>query len=82
MLDEPWIDDEDDTVDGNRGLSDICRKDDLPRTLRCWLEDLRLHVTGKIGIDRTDDELFDLVTQCSSRLLQVLLRSFDLILTL
>ena len=82
MLHKPRIDYEHNTVDRDRRLCDVCRKHDLARALWRGFEDLRLHITGQVGIDRTNDKLLDLVTQCSSRFLQVLLCSFNLVLTL
>ena len=50
------------TINGNRGFRDVCRKDDFPRTLWGRLEDLGLHLTGQICVNRTDDELCNFVS--------------------
>lgn len=54
----------------------------LSRSFGRWLEDLRLHITRKIGVDRTNDQLRYFVPQSTGCLGQVLHCNFDFILTL
>lgn len=56
-------------------------KTHLPRPLWCRFENPRLHIRRKVRINRTNHQLGDLVPQRPRRLLQVLLRGFDLVLT-
>lgn len=61
--------------------SDYTRRTHLPRSLRCRLKDLALHLTRQIGVNRGNNQFRYLVSQRVHGLLQILLTSFDLILT-
>ena len=56
LLDEAWVDNEHDTVDGDRRLGDVRSQHDFARTLGCGLKDLGLHVAREIGVDGRDDQ--------------------------
>ncbi len=82
LLDEARIYHEHDAVDGDRRLRDIRREHDFARALGCRLKDLRLHVARQVSVNRTDDELHDLVAQRAGGFFQVLVRGLDLFLPL
>lgn len=82
MLHETGVNDEDDTVNGDRGFGDVSRQNDFASAFGRRLEDFGLHFTREVGIDGTDNQLLDFVSQCSSRFCQGLLAGFDLFLSL
>ena len=55
MLDETGVDDEDDTVDGNRSLGYVRCQNDFPGAFRRWLENLGLHFAREVGVDGTHE---------------------------
>jgi hypothetical protein len=82
LLNEARINDEHHAIDGDRRLGDVSGKDHLSCTFGCRLENLRLQIRGQIGIDRTDNQFWYLVSKCSGGLGEVLLSGLDLFLTL
>jgi hypothetical protein len=82
LLDKARVNDEYDAIDGDRRLRNVCGQHHLACAIRGRLEDLGLEIRGQVRVDRADDQLWDLVPECSRRLRQVLLRGLDLLLTL
>lgn len=61
LLDEAGVNHEDNAIDCNRGFCDVGGQYNLAGALWCWLKDLGLHVAREVRVDRTNDQLGDLV---------------------
>ena len=69
-------------INGNRCFRNVCRKDNLSCTFWGRLEDLGLHFTRQICVNRTDDELCNFIPQSTRCFCEIFLRCFDFVLTL
>jgi hypothetical protein len=56
-LEQSRVDDVEDAVDGERGLGDVCRDDNLPPSLGRRAKDLALGLEGQRGVYGEDDVL-------------------------
>jgi len=82
LLDETWINDKYNAVDGNRRLRDIRREHNLSCAFRGRFEYFGLHVTWQVGVDGANNQLGYFVAQGPCSFCQILLRRFNLILPL
>ena len=82
MLDETGINDKYNAVDCNRRLRDIRREHDLSGAFRSRFEYLGLHVTWQVGVYGADNQLGYFVAQGPCSFCQILLRCFNLVLSL
>ena len=80
LLCKPGVDDVVDAVDGEAGLRDVGRDDDLARARRRGVENARLHLGGEARVDGQDDELRDGGAQALHALEEHLARGVDLVL--
>lgn len=82
LFDESWINHEYDAIDGDRGFSNIRSQHNFPSALWCRFEYLRLHLAWKISVNGADNELRNLVPECTSGLLKILMARLDFFLAL
>lgn len=82
LLDEAGVDHKDNTIDCDRGLCNVRGQHNLPGTFWRRFKNLGLHIAWKVRVDRTNNQLGNLIAQRSSCFLQVFVSGFDLFLTL